>query len=138
MALAACGPPANRLQGSAQELFTLGFDEVWAEWVMDELVVRYLSGSGRGGNEPVRISAPRAKVEAGGEISMSQARLEHFYAVREPDGRLREEPPFPPTESGFVRFDQVGPSVGQPVKGEFSATFQGGWTLGGRFDAALR
>lgn len=135
-ALAGCGGTPNRLQGSALDDYTLEFEEVRAERLMGELLVRYLFGAGRRGNEPVRITvAPEA---AGvGELALAGFRVEHFWAVRQPDGTIDEEPGFPPAESGWLRLDEAGGSLGERVSGEFSVTFQDGAVLGGSFNASL-
>ncbi|MHB8879820.1 MAG: hypothetical protein ACYC8T_39530, partial [Myxococcaceae bacterium] len=137
LASSGCGPGRNKLSGSAREQYDLRFDQVKAEWIVDELVLRYLSGEGRGGREPLRLTLPRAAAKTGEEIPIGLARLEHFVAVRNPDGTVNEEPPFGAVESGWVRLEEIGATPGEAARGTFSAHFEDGHTLGGGFDVSL-
>ena len=137
LAAGGCGPGKNQLSGSMREELTLTFDEVRAEWIVDDFVVRYLNGAGRGGTEPVRLTIPGAAIDGTTEIPIDQVRVEHFVAVHNVDGSVTEEPKFPTVESGWVRPETVSTHPEGPARGTFSVHFEGGRTLGGGFDVTV-
>jgi hypothetical protein len=137
LAGAGCGPPKDQLSGSVREELTLTFDQVRAEWIVDDFILRYLNGVGRGATEPVRLTIPRAAIDGATEIPIEKVRVEHFVAVHHADGSVTEEPSFPLAESGWVRPETLGTKPGDPARGSFSVHFEGGRTLGGEFDLAV-
>lgn len=137
VAQAGCGPVKNQLSGSMREELTLTFDQVRAEWIVGDFVLRYLNGQGRGSTEPVRLTLPGAAIDGTTEIPIEKVRVEHFVAVHHSDGSVTEEPSFPGVETGWVRPLALGPNPGDRASGTFSVHFEGGRTLGGEFDLAV-
>lgn len=137
LACTACGPGNNTLSGSIGPEYTTSFDSVQIEWVTEQLVVRYLLGTGRSRLEPLRITVPKAVALAEGEQPLDQVHVEHFVARARTDGTYDQEPDFPGVESGWIRFDRMGTELDAVVAGKFSAIFVGGQTLGGTFEGQV-
>ncbi len=136
--LSGCGR-ASRLDGTISADATLAFDEVRAEWLVDQLAVRYLSGAGRGLEEPVRLTLPAAAAVEGAQLSVeTQVLVEHFATVDDAAGRVTPEKPFPPVEKGVLTLSKVGRAPGELVVGGFKLVFAGAQdTLNGEFEAVV-
>jgi hypothetical protein len=130
----ACGG-GNRLNGTISSEASLQFDEVRAEWLVDELSVRYLRGADLLLEEPVRLTLPAELVDAGVEVAVEKrVRVEHFVSRGDQFGRLVAEKPFPQVGHGVVRLVRVGANVVDRVEGDFQVTFAGSEdTLNGEF-----
>ena len=135
--LVACGSDRNMLSGSIGPEYTTSFDAVQIEWVTEELVIRYLLGSGRGRVEPVRLTVPKSVALAEGEQPLDLVHVEHFVARARTDGTYEQEPDFPKVDGGWIRFDRMGTDLDAVVAGQFSVIFLGGRTLGGKFESQV-
>lgn len=136
--LAGCGAK-SRLDGTISADATLSFEEVRAEWLVDRLFVRYLSGGGRALQEPVRLTMDAALAVEGAELAIERSVLvEHFSTVADATGRRTAENPFPRVESGVLRLSTVSRTEGELVVGDFKAVFAGAQdTLNGDFEAIV-
>ena len=133
----ACGAGGNSLQGSVEG--TLSFDDVQAEWISGDLVIRYTAGAGQSRREPARLTVPGNLAKKNTDINMlGNVRVEHFVVNLSKDGQATQEAPFPALIRGKLRFDEVGAEPGRAVKGKFNAAFEEGKNLDGTFDAKIR
>jgi len=137
-ALSGCGSDSDHLSGSISTSASLQFDVVRAEWLVDELSVRYVSRSDLLTSDAARITVPQAQAKTDVDIALGgTVRLEHYWFLANDEGRLAQEPPFPAVDHGTVRFGTLAPDVGGSVKGSFHAVFVTGDTLDGDFDATV-
>lgn len=129
----------NRLDGTIAADATLTFEEVRAEWLVDRLSVRYLSGGGRALQEPVRLTMAADLAVEGAELAIEKSVLvEHFATVADATGRRTVEEPFPPVESGVLKLSKVSRKEGELVVGDFKVVFTGAQdTLNGDFEATV-
>lgn len=135
----ACGGGRNRLNGTISSQASLAFDEVRAEWLIDQLSVRYLQGEGLALQEPVRLTVPAALADAGVEITIEQRVLvEHFVSQGDASGQFVPEKPFPPVGHGVLHLTRLDTRLGGRVDGDFKITFAGAEdTLNGDFSATV-
>jgi hypothetical protein len=138
IALAGCAG-GSTLDGSATSAASLTFDTVQAEWVSDQIVVRYLSSQGVPvPGEPLRLIMDRALVTEGQDIpAVPGLGVGHYVVTRAPAGDLVQEPPLPSVDHGHIHFDRAGSSVGQAVGGDFSLIFVDGSNLDGTFHTSV-
>jgi hypothetical protein len=134
----ACGGAGDRLAGSISETATLRFDEVRAEWLADQLAIRYLSAGASLSSDAARLTLLASQALPGLDIPIEgNVVVEHFWYRWDDQGRLGQEDPFPPVDHGTLRFTTVGQQLGDHVAGSFSVLFVGGDTLDGDFDAEV-
>lgn len=133
-----CGEP-NRLNGTISGDATLAFDEVRAEWIVDQLVIRYVKGQGLVLAEAARLTLPEGAADAGVELAIERAvRVEHFVSTADDVGHVITEKPFPAVSHGVLHLTRVGRIAGQLVEGDFQLTFAGAEdTLNGVFSAPV-
>jgi len=137
-ALASCREYGNTLDGSISARASLDFDRVAVEWVVDELVIRYLSERWVHG-EAARLTLQGEVVAANVDIPVDdRIRIEHFITVISDAGDFVQEPPFPPVRNGKVHFDEVNRQIATRIKGFFSVIFEDNRTLSGQFEAYLQ
>ncbi|MBN2361345.1 MAG: hypothetical protein JXR83_17970 [Deltaproteobacteria bacterium] len=134
-ALAACADYGNTLEGSISVRATLLFDRVVTEWVVDQLVIRYLSERWVKG-EAARLTLDAEVVVAGVDIPVDdRVRIEHFITVVTDGGEYVQEPPFPQVRSGKIHFEEVSDQVDGMTRGSFAVIFDDNRTLNGKFEA---
>lgn len=137
-ALVCCGGSPSRLDGSISSEADLAFDEVRAEWLIDELAIRYVAVGASLSSDAARLTVRKALAHP--EVVLDAARdlrVEHFRYFWDDEGRLIETTPFPAVDHGTLEFDQVGKKPGERVVGRFSVVFVTGDTLSGEFDATV-
>lgn len=136
-ALISCAQAANHLEGSVGDQYSLDFDQVIAERVMDEFIIRYVKRVAAQG-EAVRIIIPQSVLVRGTDIQMAEdIRVEHYYVRHDASNQLVQEPDFPQLDSGAIRLNDVAEELGDLVQGSFSCLFVNGRTLNGYFDTQL-
>ena len=137
--MAACGPPESKLDGTIGTSFTLAFDEVRAEYLIDRLQIRYLNGSGLTLQEPVRLSLDASLASNGAELKVvDQVIVEHFVSFADDQAHLQSEKPFPMVEHGSLKLTKVSQNLGELIEGTFDITFVGAEdTLSGEFHAPV-
>lgn len=129
----------NRLNGTISGDASLAFDEVRAEWIVDQLVIRYVKGQGVVLAEAARLTVPEGAAEAGAELAIERAvQVEHFVSTADDVGRVVTEKPFPAVSHGVLHLTRVGRIAGLLVEGDFQLTFVGAEdTLNGEFSAPV-
>lgn len=137
-ALACCGGAPSRLEGSISSEADLAFDEVRAEWLLDELAVRYVVVGASLCSDAARLTVRGPLAIAGNELDAAKdVRVEHFRYFWDDEGHLVTTTPFPAVDHGTLEFDEVGKKLGERVVGRFTVVFVTGDTLGGEFDAPV-
>lgn len=133
--LVACPEPPNLLDGSIDEMFDLGFDEVRIRTfeTTQELQIEYLrqaeDGSAMDVVAQITVTRPGGGFPADTDIKFAQVNGKvHRVAVGDD---------FPPVSEGTITFYQGGNAVDEQTSGEFSVLFENKRTLRGRFDAKL-
>lgn len=137
-ALVACGPQ-SRLNGTIRDRASLQFTEVRAQFLVDQLSIRYLDTRGAV-QEPVRLTIPSALAVNGAKVPLPGrgVLVEHFVVTEDEQGALTPEPPFPPVKEGELVLDQVNITQGMLIEGEFHLVFAGSLdTLNGDFAARV-
>jgi hypothetical protein len=129
----------NRLNGTISGDASLAFDEVRAEWIVDQLVIRYVKGQGQVLAEAARLTLPEGAADAGVELPIERSvQVEHFVGTADDVGRVVTEKPFPAVSRGVLHLTRVGRIAGQLVEGDFQITFVGAEdTLDGEFSAPV-
>jgi hypothetical protein len=136
--LLGCGD-RNRLNGTISGDASLAFDEVRVEWLVDQLVIRYVKGQDLVLAEAARLTVQGAEATAGVELAIERnVQVEHFVSTADDVGHVVTEKPFPAVSHGVLHLTQVGRTTGLLVEGDFQITFVGAEdTLNGEFSAPL-
>jgi hypothetical protein len=133
--LLACPEPPNQLEGSVDEVFDLGFDEVRIRTFEStgELQIEYLAkaedGSAKDVVAQITVTRPGGGFPANTDIKFDQ--------VNGKVHRVAAGDDFPVVTEGTITFFSGGNEVGEQTSGEFSVLFENKRTLRGRFDAKL-
>lgn len=139
LTLVGCGPP-GRLNGTVRDRASLAFNEVRAQFLVDQLSIRYLDTRGPAVQEPVRLTIPSAMAVDGAEVTLPArgVLVEHFVVREDDQGKLVREEPFPPVKEGQLKLDKVNITQGMVIEGEFHLVFTGVLdTLNGDFAATV-
>ncbi len=132
-----CAEAVNDLQGSVGDQYSLDFDQVIAERVMDQLIIRYVKRVAAQG-EAARITIPEARIQLDQDLQMQpDIRVEHFYVRHDANNQLVQEDDFPALQVGALHLAEAGEQLGDSVQGTFSCRFVNGRTLKGYFLTAL-
>lgn len=128
LALSSCSDV--QVGGSLGEVYPLGFDSVRIRLYSSSLSVEYVRTDGA---VPIRVTADRAAIEAGGTIDL--------FAAGDVTGRTASGREIPRFNEGELKLDSFRVEDGARVEGSWSASFPVGDTdtLGadGRFSARL-
>ena len=135
---ASCGAGPSRLDGSISSRTDLTFDSVRAEWLLDQVAVRYVAVGASLSSDAARLTVPESKALEDVDLDVAaDVLVEHFRYSWDDDGRLITGEPFPAVDHGTLRFSKVGKKLGERVSGSFAIVFVGGDTLNGDFDAEV-
>jgi len=136
--LLSCGSSKDRLVGSISEQADLAFDEVRAEWLLDQLAIRFVDVGASLSSDAARLTVPEVKAIEGQDLDVAKDVLvEHFRYSWDDQGRLITGEPFPAVDYGVLRFSKVSKKLGERVAGSFSVVFVNGDTLSGDFDGEV-
>jgi hypothetical protein len=133
MSLLSCDQSANKLYGSASDLYDMSFNSVTIVLQGKSVSVEYIGSQG----DPAILVVDFAHIEnvAGSSIDLAQLDSGQPRGVLQRIGTVTTDLPI---ERGTVTFDQV-PQVGQNLSGHFAATLSdpAGYTLDGDFSATV-
>ncbi|MFH1810116.1 MAG: hypothetical protein ABIJ09_15320 [Pseudomonadota bacterium] len=133
--LQGCPEPPNQLEGSVDENFDLGFDEVRIRTFEStgELQIEYLrkteDGSAKDVVAQITVTRPSGGFPANTDIKFEQ--------VNGKIHRVATGDDFPAVKEGTIVFFNGGNKVDEQTSGEFNVLFENKRTLRGRFDAKL-
>lgn len=137
LSFVSCAQAASGLEGSVADQYSLDFDEVIAERVMDQLIIRYVKRIAAQG-EAARITIPDEFVVVDQDVQMgTDIRVEHFYVRHDANNQLVQESDFPQLEAGALHLSEAGQELGDLVQGTFSCRFVNSRTLKGYFSTSL-